>query len=66
MSIKNAIRRLETKLIKNASSHPMTFIIPYCKDASQTKKIKQKLLQGQGLENSDSQVIFVIDFAQVA
>jgi hypothetical protein len=66
MSIKNAIRRLENKIAKNGSSHSVTFVIPYCKDRSRSKEMQQKLLLDHNLVNSESLVVFAIDFAKAA
>jgi hypothetical protein len=67
MSIKNAIKRLEHQIAKNRSGQFVTFIIPYCKEASQTEAIKKRLIKENSLENKgDILVIFVVNFAMAA
>lgn len=66
MSIKNAIRRLETRLAR--SSGPLvTFLIPYCKDVSQSEKIQTRLIDENALtDRQEVLIIFVTDFNMAA
>lgn len=66
MSIKNAIKRLENQVAKSGSGNQVTFIIPYNADSNQTRELQQRLIRDHNLENSDTQIIFVINFASAA
>lgn len=65
MSIKSAIRRLETQMAKNKGGHIVTFIIPYTNE-HQAKGIKEKLIESNGLEGYDGLITFIVNFAQAA
>jgi hypothetical protein len=64
MSIKGAVKRLEGVLARRNGGQRVTFVIPYCRDSSQTEQIKTQLISEYGLKGRhDLLSVFVIDFA---
>jgi hypothetical protein len=65
MAIKGQLAHIERQLAKRGN-HPVTFIIPYSKDQEKTKELQQRLIRENGLENKETAIIFVFDFALAA
>lgn len=65
MAIKGQIARIERQLAKRGK-YPITFIIPYSQDMQKAKEVQQLIIRENGLENKDTLIIFVFDFAIAA
>lgn len=64
MSIKSTIKRLENRLSKSDSNDSITFVIPHCKDANQTKEIQEQLIKENRLDCwKRFRVVFVVNYA---
>jgi hypothetical protein len=64
MSIKNAIRRLETKLARISGCKSVTFQVPHCKEPKRYEEIQRHLIAKNELSDRDDMlIIFVVDFS---
>lgn len=67
MSIKSILRKLENQVCRINGNQTVSFEIPYCKEASQTKEIQRQIIKNNGLDkNDDVLVIFIVNFAKAA
>jgi hypothetical protein len=44
----------------------VTFSIPFTRDKQAEEALQARLIKSHGLENSDAQVVFVVDYARAA